>query len=421
MSNNLSSNYARKLIPVFLERMEAKRELSKAVNTQLFQGKINPSSGSEIDVKRPHQYRAVETPDGNMTAATKNAIIAGKATATVQNYITVEIDLTNKQEALELNQLEEIVDPAVDETITRLETNFASFMVRNSGLAYGSPGTVVDSWSDVAGAGALAHSVGWPGSDWYYAMNPFTQVNLANAQNGLGAVDSLVKTSWERAQINRNFAGMKPIACTTLASYTSGTASDRVGALAANPNVTYVGAKDTMTQTLSCSGFSANGTFRAGEVIQITGRFRCNIATRQPIFDAAGAQVLWRAVITADATADGAGAVTLTVTGPAIFEANGQYNTTTAAIVSGDIVTVLGSASTAYQPNMFFHRDAFTIATVKLPKLFSTDTIGTTRDGISVRMSQYSDGRANTNSMRVDLLPAFGAMNPFLAGHGYGV
>jgi hypothetical protein len=421
MSNNLASNYARKLIPVFLERMEAKRELSKAVNTQLFQGKINPSSGSEIDVKRPHQYRAVETADGDMTGQTKNDIISGKATATVQNYITVEIDFTNKQEALELNQLDEIVDPAVDELVTRMETNFAAFMLKNSALAYGSPGTVVDAWSDVAGAGALAQSVGWTKGDWYYAMNPFTQVNLANVQNGLGAVDSLVKTSWEKAQIGRNFAGMNPIACTTLGSYTSGTASDRAGTLAATPTLTYVAAKDTMTQELSCAGFSGNATFKAGEVIQITGRFRCNIATRQPIFDSTGAQILWRAVITEDATSNTAGAVTLTVTGPAIFETNGQYNTTTAALASGDVITVLGAASTTYQPNMFFHRNAFTIATVKLPKLYSTDTIGTTRDGISVRMSQYSDGRTNTQSMRVDLLPAFGALNPFMAGHGYGV
>lgn len=421
MANNVASNYARKLMPVFLERMEAKRELSKAVNTQLFQGKLNPSSGSVIDVKRPHQYRAIETTGGDLTSETDNDIISGKASATVQNFITVPINWSGKEEALELNQLDEIIDPAVDEVVTRMETNFGKYMMKNCGLSYGTPGTVVDAWSDVAGTGALLKSIGAPAGDWYYAMNPFTQVNLASAQYGLSGSDSAIMTAWEQAQVQKKFAGMTAFSCNTLGSYTSGTASDRAGTLSATPTATYVAAKDSMTQTLAVANMTASATIKAGEIVQVTGRYRCNIATREPIFDSTGAQILWRGVVTEDATLDGTGAGSITVTGPAIYEANGQYNTVTSALTSGDVITVLGSASTVYQPNMFFHRNAFTLATVKLPKLYATDTIGTTRDGISVRMSMYSDGRANKQELRVDLLPAFGTLNPFLAGQAFGV
>jgi len=80
----------------------------------------------------------------------------------------------------------------------------------------------------------------------------------------------------------------------------------------------------------------------------------------------------------------------------------------------------LGSASTVYQPNLFFHEQAFGLGTVKLPKLFSTDTVATTSDGFSLRVSRYADGDANTQKVRFDILPAFATFNPFFSGTGWG-
>ena len=88
---------------------------------------------------------------------------------------------------------------------------------------------------------------------------------------------------------------------------------------------------------------------------------------------------------------------------------------------SGDVVTLLGAGSTLYQPNLFYHKQAFGLGTVKLPKLYSTDTIATTSDGMSIRVSKYSDGDANTQKIRFDLLPAYATFNPFFAGQGFGV
>ena len=95
-------------------------------------------------------------------------------------------------------------------------------------------------------------------------------------------------------------------------------------------------------------------------------------------------------------------AATITVSGAAIYEANGQYNNVDAAPADGAVVTILGAASTLYQPNMFFTKQAFGLGTVKLPKLYSTDTIATTSDGMSIRVSKYADGDANTQKIRFD-------------------
>lgn len=244
MANNFNSNITRPLARVFLDAFDHNRVLSKAVNTQLFSGRFTPASGANVDVKRPHQYRALESATGDISLATKNDIISGKATATVQNMITIPLEWDIYDEALNMDQLQEMIAPAAAEAVTRMETNLATFMYKNSGLSVGSPGTAVDAWGDVAAAAALMRATGVPMDETYYVMNPFTAVNLADAQNGLYAADGLVRTAWEQAQISRDFGGLKAMTSSMLTTYTSGTTSDRAGTLSGNPDVTYVTAKD---------------------------------------------------------------------------------------------------------------------------------------------------------------------------------
>ena len=420
MANNLSSNTTTPLAKGFLKAVESTRVVSKAVNTQLLSGKFNPSSGSTADFKRPHMYNSIETAGGDISSSTKSDIISGKATGTVQNMITVATEWSVLEEALELDQLDSILAPMARTAITTLETNLFTYMRNNANLSQGTVGTVADAWSDVQRAGALMSSVGVPNdAPWNYIMNPYTAGGLADAQNGLNANGGLVGSAWEKAQISSNFGGMRAMTSSAMTSYTTGAGADRVGALSSDPVVTYVAHKDTMVQTLVLKNLDASLPIKAGDVIEITGRNRVNLDTNEVVFDQTGAAIPWRGTVTADATASG-GIVTVLVSGPAIYEANGQYNTVDSAPVTNDVVTILGAASTVYQPNMFFHEQAFGLGTVKLDKLFSTDTVATTSDGFSLRVSRYADGDANTQKVRFDILPAFATFNPFFAGTGWG-
>jgi len=421
VANNLNSNVTRKVARVFLEAFESSRVVTKTVDTQLLSGKFNPSSGSTVDFKRPHDYNSIRTSGGDISSSTKSDIIAGKATGTVQNYFTVATEWGNVEEALELDQLEQILAPMARRIVTDLEIDLASYMLKNSSLKYGSHGTAVDAWGDVAGAGALMDSIGVPAAaERYYLMNPFTTSALANVQNGLNASDQLVRTAWENAQISQNFGGMRALTSNALASFTSGTGADRAGTLSAAPDATYVTAKDTMTQTLAVTGFTSGMVVKAGDMVTIADVNRLNLDTRTAMIDASGATVAWTGVVTADVTLAG-GAGNIVVAGPAIYEANGQYNTVDAAPANGAVVTILSASATLYQPNLFFTKQAFGMGTVKLPKLYSTDTIATTEDGMSIRVSKYADGDANTQKIRFDLLPAYATFNPFMAGQGFGV
>jgi len=420
MANNLSSNITRPLAKIFLEAFESSRVVTKTVNTQLLSGKFNPSTGTKVDFKRPHDYNTIRSAGGDISAAAKSDIIAGKATGTVQEYFTSATEWSNIQEALELDQLDQILEPMARRLVTDLELDLAKFMRINTGLNYGARGTAVDAWSDVAGAGAMMDSVGVPMSDnKYYLMNPFTTTSLASAQSGLNAADGLVRTAFEKAQIASNFGGMKALTSNALSSYTSGSTTDRLGDLKTAPDATYVTAKDTMQQTMVIETLGT-GTIEAGDQIQVAGVNRLNIATRQLILDTTGAAVPWTGTVLSVVTIAGNEA-TVVVSGAAIYEANGQYNNVDAAPAAGAVVTILGAASTVYQPNLFYTEQAFGLGTVKLPKLYSTDTVATTSDGMSIRVSKYSDGDANTQKIRFDLLPAYAVFNPNFAGQGYGV
>lgn len=264
-------------------------------------------------------------------------------------------------------------------------------------------------------------SIGVPrDSPWYYVMNPFTQVKLSSAQTAL-LQNNLVDEAWKRAVISENFGGMKVMASNTIGGFTNGTCADRAGTLASTPTATYVTYKDTMTQTLAVAGFTAGGTIAAGEIVEITGRYYLNQATRQPLVDQTGAQVKFRGVVTEGVTLNSSGAGSITIAGAGIYEATGAYNTVPAALESGDVITILGTSAATVSPNLFYHKQAFSMATVRLPKLAGWDnTVATTKDGVSIRVVRYSDGTANTQKIRFDLLPAFGVMNPFFAGISYG-
>ena len=426
-THNLGSNTTEPLARIFSEKFESSKVLINTVDTQLLSGVINPSSGTTAAFKRPHDSKTDRTSTGDISAVDRTDIIAGKAVGTVQDYFTVHADWDEIEEATELDQLDEIVAGFADRIVTDLELDFGEYMYKNCNLVYGTPGEPVDAWSDIAGAGALLDSIGVPNdSQRYYVMNPYATADLADVQRGLSSgADSLVTTAWQNAQVSNNVGSLIAMKSNALSSYTSGTltaGANRAGAINGTPIVTYVGHKDTMIQSIPVDGFGAGAdTIKAGEIIQITGRNRLGLSTRKAFTDNTGAQVLWTGTVTADVTlASGAG--TLLVAGPAIFEANGQYNTCDTALADNDVVTIINAAaSTVYQPNMFYHKKAFGIGSVPLKKLYATDTVMTTKDGMSIRVSRYSDGDANKQKIRFDLLPAYVTFNPFFAGQGFGV
>lgn len=428
MANNFTSVEEKRIANSFIKAFQSARVLTKTVNTSLISGDMafDAKSGDKRYVPRPYRATSVESVDGDITGLT-NDIIAGQAVVTVQPMITAYGSWRVIDQALRMGNLEEVMKPYAYELITKLEGNLGAFMQKNSGLLSGTPGTPITKWSDIAGMNTLADSVGVPVSDgnMYAVINPAVREALADAQKGLAnGDDSLVNDAWRNAKISRDFGGLTALSSNHVPSYQSGASTARTGTISTTPDATYLTHKDTMIQTVTLTGLTASVTnaVRPGDQIRITQalRSRINLRNRQVIFDRLGNQEPWTWTVVTGGNTNGSGVVTITVTAPAINETNGAYNNINTPIVSGDTFALLGTPNTVYQSALFYHKDAFTLATVDIPKLWDKDTIMKSEEGFSIRMTRYSSGDANTNKVRFDLLPAFGVLEPLFAGNGFG-
>jgi len=421
MANTFESNFTRKVAMKVLSAFESNRTLSKNVNTQLVSGAFNPNSGTQVDIKRPTDYTTIRDAAGDIST-TRSDIITGKATATVQDYITVAVDYNEVDEALKMGtDMSRFWDDIARRIVVDLELDFAAFALKNLGLSWGTTSQGVNNWKEIANTGAFMQSMGVPmNKDWCYFLNPFSQASLSSEQRSIGA-DNAFSQANSNATVVRKFAGFNVMTATTLPSFTQGTLGGDLAGVVGAIDVTYNTAKDTMTQSIPITGIGTiTDTITAGSIVEITGRNHVNLSTRQAIKDETGTAIKFRGVVTTDAALT-AGAGTLTVTGPLIWEAAGAYNTTDTALTNGDVITILHAADTVFQPNLFWHPDALCLASVPIKKLHSTDTLATTADGLQLRVSKFSDGAANKQTVRFDLHPAYGVMNPFFGGQGYGV
>lgn len=425
MANALENNITKPLAKSFLKGAESARVLSKNVNTQFVEGSFNASTGTEITIKRPTDFITRRTATGDISAQTATDIETAKASATVQPYFTEYLDWDEVDEALKMDQLDELIAPVASRLITDLELDFASYMMKNSNQMSGTVGTAISAWSDIANMGATLTGAGVPkDKKWFAAINPYVETVLADAQNSLGAggsAGSLISDAYKTATIKEDYAGMCVMKATTMDSYTTAGVADAVGIVASDPDVTYATNGNSMIQSIAVSGFTSGAVVKAGTQIQITGRNRLNLSTRKPVIIADGSNIAFTGTVTADVTLTG-GAGTLLVAGPAIYEAGKPYNTVDSAVVTNDVVTLLGigAGAASFQPSMFWYKDAFTIGSVPIKRLNATDTFVKSSDGLQFRVTKWADEGKNTNLCRFDLHPAYGVLNPFYAGHGYG-
>lgn len=106
---------------------------------------------------------------------------------------------------------------------------------------------------------------------------------------------------------------------------------------------------------------TTTGTVTKGTVFTVAGVYAVNPQTKVAY---SGDEGLQQFVVTADATADGSGYATLSVS-PAMYT-TGSLQNISAFPTDGDAITPVGAASTGYGQNLAFHKNSFRLATVPL-------------------------------------------------------
>lgn len=415
MANDYQSNTNKKLLKSFTKAFESSTVLINTVSKQLVND-FDASTGGEygaVSMKRPPQYVPQRTADGDMSAASKNPVRTGRVQGEVSNYITVYVENTQIEEALEADQLDELLRPIAEDMVIEAETELAAFMASNASLRSGDPDKSINKWSDVARAGALFKEIGAPTGKKYAAINSFDETALADLQTQLG-VNPDVNEAWAGAVVKERFAGFNQVLTTNnLPEYTTGT--EKAGlTLGGTPSSLYSAYKDTYRATLTITGATpTTGTLTAGTILQFGDSNLVNMRNRKTVRES-GSTVPFTCTVLTDALADGAGNITVEVSGAPIFETgvNAAFNTIDRALTTGDTVSVVGSVDTTYRPALAYCEGFVGMGSVVLPKLHATDSMIINHKGISIRVHKFSDGEGNKNRYRFDLLPTFAVFNP---------
>jgi hypothetical protein len=125
-------------------------------------------------------------------------------------------------------------------------------------------------------------------------------------------------------------------------------------------------------------------------------------------------------VVTADVTASGGGAATVTVS-PAMYTATNALATVDTFPASSAVVTFLGAASTAYPQNLVYHKDAITFATADLLLPQGVDMASrAVHNGISLRIVRQYDINNDRMPCRIDVLYGYSVIRPQMACRIFG-
>lgn len=407
MANNYQSNINNKLLKSFIKGFESSTVLMNTVSKQLVND-FDPSTGGDygaVSMKRPPQYVPQRTPDGDVTGS-NNPVRTGKVQGEVSEngYITVYVENSSVEEALETDQLDELLRPISEDMVVECESELVAYMTRNTALVSGDADTAIAAWSDIANAGSLLKETGAPTGKKYAAINSFDETALADLQTQLG-VNPDVNEAWAGAVVKERFAGFDQVLTTNnLDEYTSGSPGTGI-TLAATPSATYTSYKDTYRMSLALTGMTVTtGTLKAGQQLQFSpasgDAFMLNLRNRKIVREA-GAGIPITLTVLEDATADGSGDATVEVSGAAINESSldGAFNTVSQALVSGDGVVVLGTAATVYRPALAYCEGFVGMGSVVLPKLHATDSSIVNYKGTSIRVHKFSDGAGNKNQI----------------------
>jgi hypothetical protein len=359
--------------------------------------------GDTVTIRKPVRYTAT---DG--AAFVRQDTTEGSTTVTIDTQKHVGMGFTNKDLTLTIDEFRKrYIKPAVIELAQKVETSLAG-LYKYVWNWVGTPGNTMDSIADFLRGPQRMDEMAMA-ADRKAVLSPADFYGMLGGVSGL-YVESKARTAMERSKLGM-LANMETFSCQSAATHTCGTRDNTTPLTnGASQTSAWADVKATMTQSLVCDGFDNAATITAGDVFTIAGVYAINPRTRT------AQSYLQQFTVTADATADGSGNATLTISPPIITSGAYQTVSNTNANTDNLALTFAGTASTGYVQNLMFCPDALALVTRPL-EFFPgvTDQARESLDGISMRLAPVADTANDISGWRLDILYGVKAINPGMA------
>jgi hypothetical protein len=263
----------------------------------------------------------------------------------------------------------------------------------------GTPGTVPATFASLADAGAVFSDGGNAMGGRVAVHSPAATAKLAGSIASTNVTGNN-KMALEKAMFG-NYAGFDNYQSVFVPTHTVGVATGTPTVNGAAQNVTYLTAKDTWSQSLVTTAWTAStaNILLAGDVITIAGVNAINPNTK------ASTGRLQTFTVLANATSAAAGATTLTISPPIIT--SGAFQTVTAAPANGAAIVVkTGTGGVGYRQSLLLDPTAIALATrpLDIPSGEGLKTSTISGDFVTMSVSSWVDGNTLAENMRFDML-----------------
>ena len=245
-------------------------------------------------------------------------------------------------------------------------------------------------WYNVAHA-LIMQEGGPQDGDYSVCLEPMEQAAVVNANRGLFQSSTQIKEQYEEGMMGR-MAGATWYMDQNVAAHTT-------GARGGSPTMSAVaGQTGSSIATIAWTSAAAQ-RLRAGDVLQITGVYAVNPQTGQ------STGRLRDFTVTANVNSDASGNATIPIS-PSIIISPDPRQTVSAAPAASAPLLFTGTAGTTYSQNLYFHKNAFTVAIVPMvmPESGSASRASDDEFRASLRLWKDSVIATDTHPSRLDAL-----------------
>jgi hypothetical protein len=355
--------------------------------------------GDTINVKVPAQY-TVRTG----AAVSIQDHVQSTVPVVVDKQKGIDVEFTSKELALDLQDFsKEVLAPQIATLANTVDYDGLSLYKK---IPNGVAGSMAD-FDNYLNAGALLDENGCPLDDQrQIILNPRGQVSVVNGLKGLFQSSNQIKEQYEKGRMG-TAAGFDWAMSQNIPTHT-------IGAYGGTPLTAAAGSAGGTS--IATDGWTASAAIlKEGDIVTFANVYAVNPMSKQSTGQ------LKQFVITADATASGGGAATISFY-PAMV-ASGATQNVTALPADNAAITVLGATASQKAQNLAFHKDAFTLVTVDLPMPKGMDMAArasSKKAGLSIRFVRGYDISTDKFISRIDVLYGWKAIRPELACRIYG-
>lgn len=376
--------------------MENDLVLGKSVGTDNLENETVKSGGA-VKVRRQMQYLGQ---DNNLDlSAFSEDVTEGTVTVTLDQTWSNKVSISAIDRTLSFDRYsQQILQPMARRAAEKVEASIAALYPAFYWFD-GTPGTIPATYSALADAGAIFTDGGNTISGRLGFHSPACSAKLAALIQGT-YVDGNNKKALEMAKVGR-YAGFDNYETVFAPTHTVGPLGGTPLINGASQSVTYATAKDTWSQSLITDGWTAAAAARlnAGDVFTIANVFAVNPNTKH------STGRLQTFTVLSNASSDGSGNATLTISPPMII--SGAFQTVTNAPADNAALTIkTGTAATAYRQSLLIDPQAIALVSrpLDIPSGEGLKTSTVSGEFVTMSVTSWVDGNTLAENMRFDML-----------------